>query len=93
MIANYGYKDGEGEFYITIDTDRCAACDAKPCVAACPMKLFVVEEDPYGDEVVAIDDAKRKKLKYECAACKPTQGRPALPCVAACPFAAVSHSW
>jgi hypothetical protein len=23
MIANYGYKDGSGEYYISIDTDKC----------------------------------------------------------------------
>jgi Fe-S-cluster-containing hydrogenase component 2 len=93
MIANYGYKDAEGEFYITIDTDRCARCAEKPCVPACPSALFVVEEDPYGEVVVAINEAKRKKLKYECAACKPTSNRPPLPCIAACPYGAVSHSW
>ena len=26
MKANYGYKDGSGEFFITLDTDRCTAC-------------------------------------------------------------------
>jgi Fe-S-cluster-containing hydrogenase component 2 len=93
MIANYGYRDAEGEFYITIDTDRCAECQGKPCVPACPKSLFIEEEDPYGDDVVAIDDAKRKKIKYECAECKPTQDRPPLPCVAACPYDAVTHSW
>jgi Fe-S-cluster-containing hydrogenase component 2 len=93
MIANYGYKDGEGEFYITIDTGKCAKCAKKPCVPACPSSLFVVEEDPYGDEAVAIDDRKRKKLKYECAGCKPTQGRPPLPCIVACPYDALRHSW
>jgi hypothetical protein len=26
MIANYGYKDGSGEFFISIDTDCCDGC-------------------------------------------------------------------
>jgi hypothetical protein len=25
MIANYGYKDGSGEYYISIDTDKCTS--------------------------------------------------------------------
>lgn len=93
MIAHYGYKDAEGEFYITIDTDPCGRCEGKPCIPACPRALFVEEEDPYGEVAVAIDEGERKKLKYACAACKPGAKRPPLPCVTACPFDAISHSW
>jgi Fe-S-cluster-containing hydrogenase component 2 len=93
MIANYGYKDGEGEFFITVNQDKCAACGDKPCIPACPESLFLEEEDPYGESVAVVDDQKRRKLKYECAACKPSMQRPPLPCVSACPFDAVEHSW
>ena len=93
MIANYGYSDGEGEFYITIDQDKCAACGGKPCIPACPPSVLIEEEDPYGESVAAVDDRKRKKIKYECMGCKPTADRPPLPCVSACPFGAIVHSW
>lgn len=93
MIAHYGYKDAEGEFYISIDTDHCGRCEGKPCISACPSSLFVAEEDPYGEVVVAIDEGGRRKLKYACAECKPGAVRPPLPCVAACPFDALRHSW
>ena len=93
MIANYGYKDAEGEFYITVDTDKCAVCAEMPCIPACPNSLLVVEEDPYGVNVVTVDDAKRNQLKYACMECKPSGTRPFLPCVAACPHDAISHSW
>ncbi len=93
MIAHYGYRDAEGEFYVTLDTARCAACAAKPCLSACPQGLFVAEEDPYGEPVVAVAEGKRRALKYACGACKPTRDRPPLPCVAACPVGAVRHSW
>ncbi|MDW7708900.1 MAG: hypothetical protein SCH98_00385 [Deferrisomatales bacterium] len=93
MIAHYGYADAEGDFYIAIDTERCACCGARPCVSACPRALFCVEEDPYGEEAVAIDEGKRKVLPHECAGCKPLRGRSPLPCVSACPFHAISHSW
>lgn len=33
MIANYGCKDGSGEYYISIDTDKCVPCTAG---RACP---------------------------------------------------------
>jgi Fe-S-cluster-containing dehydrogenase component len=93
MIANFGYRDAEGEFYITIDTNRCTGCQTKPCIPACPQSLFVQEEDPYGDVVVAIEEGGRKKLKYVCSDCKPRGARPPLPCMAACPFDAIAHSW
>jgi Fe-S-cluster-containing dehydrogenase component len=93
MIANYGYRDAEGEFYITIDQGRCATCEQKPCVPACPRALFAEEEDPYGERVAAVDDRKRKQLKYECMGCKPLRDRPPLPCVSACPVGAIHHSW
>jgi Fe-S-cluster-containing hydrogenase component 2 len=93
MIANYGYADGEGEFYITIHQDKCAQCEAKPCIPACPKALLVEEEDPYGETVAAVDDHRRRRLKYECMECKPRRNRPPLPCVSACPYGAVEHSW
>lgn len=93
MIAHYGYTDAEGEFYITIDTDKCSKCLERPCIAACPSSLFVEEEEPYGDRVAGIDEAKRRRLKDECASCKPNTGASPLPCVVACPHAALRHSF
>jgi adenylylsulfate reductase subunit B len=40
MRANYGYADGSGEWYLTIDTDVCDACGA--CVKACPQHAIDV---------------------------------------------------
>lgn len=96
MQANYGYKDGSGDYFITIDTDRCDGCGE--CVEACPVKVFeVVAEDPNDplreEPVAVVTEAQRKKLKYACAQCKPVSDRPRLPCVEACPAGAVTHSW
>jgi len=96
MKANYGYKDGSGEFFITIDTDPCDGCGK--CVEACPYNVLEVGEDQNDpmndDEVVFVTDAERKKIKYTCAPCKPAgDDRPPLPCVAACPQNAIEHSW
>jgi ferredoxin len=43
MIANYGYKDGSGDFFIAIDMDRCNGFGA--CVKAYPASFFMVDED------------------------------------------------
>ncbi len=95
MIANYGYKDGSGDFFITIDTDKCDGCG--DCVPACPGNVYGVGEDPndpLSDAPVAfVLDEQRRKLKYTCAPCKPDRQRPPLPCVEACKPLAVSHSW
>jgi Fe-S-cluster-containing hydrogenase component 2 len=96
MLATYGYSDGSGDYFITIDTDKCDGCGN--CVSACPQDVFeVVDEDPndpFRDEPLAIVcPDKKKKLKYECNPCKPGENRPALPCVDACKAGAISHSW
>jgi NAD-dependent dihydropyrimidine dehydrogenase PreA subunit len=96
MLANYGYKDGSGEYFITIDTDKCDGCG--DCVNACPADVFaVVDEDPNDplreEPVALVNDDKRRKLKYECNVCKPAGETKPLPCVTSCPASAISHSW
>ena len=95
MIANYGYKDGSGEYFITIETDKCNGCGE--CVKACPARVLEIREndfDPLADDkMAAVTEEHRKKIKYSCAPCKPTSGRHDLPCVSVCEFNAISHSW
>jgi ferredoxin len=90
-IANYGYTDGSGDYYLIVDTDKCDGC-AK-CVDACPQDVLVVEEDDYDDLVALVKEEHRKNLKYVCAPCKPVSGERDLKCQAACPSGAISHSW
>ena len=90
MRANYGYKDGSGEFFITIDSDLCNACEE--CVKACPAGVLEMITDDYDDVVAAVTEEHRRKIKYSCAPCKPTDAPP-LPCVAACEEGAIEHSW
>ncbi len=93
MKANYGYMDGSGEYYITIDTDKCMECSEHFCVKACPAGLFRIIEDDYEDMVAEIIPNKRQAIKYDCAPCKPLEDRPELPCMAACTPQAIEHSW
>lgn len=96
MLANYGYSDGSGTYFITIDTDKCDGCG--DCVTACPAGIFeVLDEDPNDPlrdgPVAVVTVEKKKKVKYECGSCKPLFDRPPLPCVEACKAGAISHSW
>jgi ferredoxin len=91
MLANYGYTDGSGAYYITIDTDKCNGCG--DCVEACPERIFVVEPDDYDAEKALVREAVRREVKYLCAPCKPTAGPRELPCQTVCTPGAITHSW
>ncbi len=95
MIANYGYMDGSGEYFISIDMEKCNGCG--DCVIVCPAGVLEVgedENDPFREELVAkVTEDHRKKIKYSCGPCKPVNDRPPLPCIAACQFGAIEHSW
>jgi ferredoxin len=97
MIANYGYEDGSGFYYITIDGDVCARCSHHACTKACPQSVYVIEMDDYDDLVAVVADGARKRLRELCAVCKGQNGAGGterkLPCTAACPAGALRHSW
>jgi len=94
MKAHYGYKDGSGDYFIIIDTDKCNGCGK--CVEACPyhvLELILNEYDIEGGTMAAVKEEHRKKIKYSCAPCKPVAGERRLPCVLACEPNAITHSW
>lgn len=91
MIANYGYEDGSGHYYIKIDTSKCAECTDKGCVEKCPENLFVIELDDFDDEVVVIREDSRNTLRTNCANCK-ANGEKEI-CRQACKFDAIGFSW
>jgi Fe-S-cluster-containing hydrogenase component 2 len=93
LQAHYGYKDGSGDYFIIIDTDRCIECEHHGCVAACPENVIEIIEDDYDDNVAAVVEDHRKRIKYSCAPCKPDRDRPPLPCLETCTPGAITHSW
>lgn len=86
VIANYGYQDGYGEFYITIDTDKCNGCDK--CVEACPKDLFIMILDDYDEFKPMVKEEMCNELEHVCdaAACD-------YKCHKVCDQNAISHSW
>ncbi len=94
MIANFGYTDGSGVYFISIDTDRCDGCG--DCVPACPAGVLEIVENEYDPmaeyDMASVKEEHRKKIKYSCAPCK-KEGSGELPCMAACEPDAIRHSW
>jgi predicted CoA-substrate-specific enzyme activase len=89
MKINYGYSDGTGEYFITIDTVKCDGCGK--CVEVCPEKLYVVANDEGGHPKVTVRDELRKKIANLCPGfpnCKAQMN-----CHSVCPRNAISHTW
>ncbi len=95
MKANFGYEDGSGQFYITLDTDKCNGCG--DCVPVCPahvLQLADNEFDPLAEgQIAVVKPANRKTIKYDCGPCKPMSGARSIPCINAGKRVALSHSW
>ena len=95
MKANFGYKDGSGEFFIRIDTDKCNGCG--DCVTACQVGVLELADNEFDPLVISriavVKRANRQAIKYDCGPCKPPSHAPLLPCVTACKPGAMTHSW
>ena len=91
MIVYYGYSDAQGEFRISVDTERCDGCGY--CIAVCPESLFEVKLDDYDEMKAAIKAEAINKLGYLCPgalACARNQQKN---CHDVCPHEAMTHSW
>jgi ferredoxin len=92
VITHYGYSDGSGDYYITIDTDKCNGCGK--CVKQCPKSALQLETiflDLEDKTIASVTDEHRKKIKYTCSSCKPESN--ASPCVLACESNAIKCTW
>jgi predicted CoA-substrate-specific enzyme activase len=89
--VQYGYSDGSGEYYITIDTALCDGCG--DCVAACPEGVFEIAESEGSEPKAVVKERLRKKLAYTCPGYEPCRRQHETDCHRACPKNAISHSW
>ncbi|MGD0072272.1 MAG: 4Fe-4S binding protein [Candidatus Bathyarchaeia archaeon] len=92
IITHYGYSNGSGDYYITIDTDKCNGCGK--CVKQCPQSALQLETmliDLEDKTVASVTEEHRKKIKYTCSSCKPETNK--APCVLACESKAINCTW
>ncbi|AGA68248.1 hypothetical protein Desdi_0721 [Desulfitobacterium dichloroeliminans LMG P-21439] len=94
MIANYGFNDGSGEYYLTIDTAKCKTCQVRGCIDGCHAKVFEMEIDDWDDEVAVVKRDTCNRLKSICTECKPLRNySDLLPCEKVCDLRAIRHFW
>jgi len=92
MIIHYGYSDGSGEYYISIDAEKCSGCGK--CIEKCPqqaLELGSVMVDLEEKLVATVSEKHRREIKYTCSPCKPENKK--APCVLACNKEAISCTW
>jgi len=92
MIIHYGYSDGSGEYYISIDAEKCNGCGK--CIENCPqqaLELGSVMVDLEEKLVATVSEKHRREIKYTCSPCKPENRK--APCVLVCNKEAISCTW
>ena len=90
MKIQYGYSDGTGDYFITIDTARCNGCEE--CVSTCPEGILTILGEDGEKPRAGVREEIRKKLAYACPGFK-TCSANEINCHRACQQNAISHSW
>ncbi len=91
MKANYGYTDGSGDYFLTIDTGECIGCGE--CVDVCPANVLEIAADDYGKMVARVREKAIKKLGYICSGAKACQASIDNNCQKICMLQAISLTW
>jgi len=89
--VHYGYSDGTGNYFITIDAGRCDGCGE--CVPACPSGILEVVEEDSSQPKARVKEAARKKLAFLCPGFPACSRRLEMNCHRVCPGDAISHTW
>ena len=87
----YGYNDGTGDYFITIDLGRCDGCGK--CVSACPADIFRVVQEDGRKPKAKVAETARKRLSMLCpgnnACCTTNKDN----CQSVCQHEALSLTW
>jgi predicted CoA-substrate-specific enzyme activase len=91
MKISYGYSDGTGDYYLTIDTGKCDGCGK--CVEACPAAVLEVGRNDQGQPKARVKETVRKKLHLTCPGYKNCSLSHQVNCHSACPNEAIVQTW
>jgi predicted CoA-substrate-specific enzyme activase len=91
MKVQYGYSDGTGEYFITIDNARCDGCGE--CVPACPADIFEMAEDDYGQPKARVKEEARRRLALICPGFTSCSSKHEINCHNVCSKDAIGHTW
>jgi predicted CoA-substrate-specific enzyme activase len=86
--VQYGYSDGTGDYFVTVDSQLCDGCGK--CVGACTLGILDIDKDSLK---VKVKEEVRKKLGFLCPGFEACQQSNKVNCHTACPMNAISHSW
>jgi ferredoxin len=91
MKIHYGYTDGSGDYFITIDNGLCDGCGK--CVPACSANILEMGSDDNGDSKAKVSDSTRKKVSFQCPGYVRCCQANSVNCHSVCDKNAISHSW
>ncbi len=87
----YGYSDGSGEYYISIDLDRCNGCGE--CVSACPASAFEMISFDGAGQKARIKETARKRISIICPGDEQCAASKEKNCRMVCKSEAIGLSW
>lgn len=91
MKISYGYSDGTGEYYITVDTAKCDGCGK--CTEACYAGNLEVTGNNQEQLKARIKEDVRKRIHLTCPGYKTCSASHSFNCHSACSRDAIDHSW
>jgi predicted CoA-substrate-specific enzyme activase len=91
MKVHYGYSDGTGNYYITIDSGKCNSCGK--CVSACPATVFEMMHSNGSQPKAAVKEMMRKKLAIVCPGHLVCSQEHKDNCHSICEKNIISHTW
>ena len=91
MKAHYGYTDGTGDYFITIDSGQCDGCGY--CVEACPAGILIMAREDGSQLKAELKEEARKNLAFLCPGFLSCRHRHEVNCHSVCSKDAISHTW
>lgn len=89
--VHYGYTDGTGDYFITIDVGLCDGCGE--CAEACPAGVLIMAADDSNQPKAKVKEDVRNSLSLLCPGFFSCSNTHKVNCHSVCPKDAISHSW